>query len=311
MKKLLVFAGLFALCVWYMWPEKQNSQVAPVSAPKVEPEKLTSKYIQRDEKTGEQFRCEKRDSAGVLRELEIGFADGTKGTRYYDATGVLHRIVRTTESGSTLSAKVGADSKFESFEETNKNGVVVSRYSRSRTNEYALPLFKQYRDDGTLRCEVVLEKGGRVWRTYHLDGKTVHAEADLNPLRNWAKIYRADGSLHFEEKLADPKARFGSIVNHIAIVYSSDGKPTERITSDEGPYSNWQMSIKDVAILNADGTVKSNGRPERDGTGYRAKLVNTVYQSFVEVIADAHKGSHEGVWGLQEKRGDLADVLND
>jgi hypothetical protein len=300
-----------ALSAWCIWPEKPVAlEKIPVAAPKVEPEKLTTKYIQRDEKTGEQFRCEKRDSAGVLRELEIAYVEGTKGTRHYDATGHLKRLVRTTESGTTLSADVDADGNFGSFEERNKKGVVVGRYKREKLNGYSLPLFKFYRDDGTLEVEVVFEQKQLVCRSYYDDGKTIHLEADNDTRRKWCKIYRPDGTLQFDEKITDPKAPLGSVVDHVATVYSPDGKPVERLTSNEGPYSSWRISVKNVEVLNADGSVKSSGGPERDGVGYRAKLINKVHQGFVDAIESAHKRMNQARWRTGEKEQDLKDVLD-
>lgn len=306
--KYLFLALLAALAAWYWWPGSSSVQPEPVKQ-SVAPAKLTLRYFQRDEKTGEQYRCEKRDETGVLRELEIAYADNTKGTRYYDSTGVLKRVTHVTAAGSIASAEIDDKGTFTEFEVRNKAGIVVWRFSQD--DDYALPIYKRYRDDGTLWCELVVDKNkSRIWRAYHANGKTVRLETEQDPLRKWLKMYNADGTLLFEQKISDPAVRFGSIVTHIGTVYTK-GTPTERLTSTEGPYSNWHMSVEKVETLNADGTVKSSKKPERDGAGYRAKLLNTLFQQIVDDVEAAHDQSHHGVWDSSSILHSLRTVLKD
>lgn len=309
--------------VWYSFPDtfrtRNNEPVAVTKAePKVTPnpdqEKLTARYIQRHEDTGESFRCEKRNSAGVLRELEIAYADNTRGVRYYDEAGQLKRITRSTESGSMLSSDVGSDGSVDSFEEKDKQGTVIARYRRQKKKDgYSDLLFKLYRPDGTLSCEYDVIKDEPIWRTYHADGKTVWLETDCSPTRQWLRIYRPDGKLHFEQKLVDPqKVRYGAIVTHTGVIYDASGKATEQLISTEGPYSNWGMSVTKVQFLNsADGSVAREESPTRQGTGYRSPLTNKLYQDFVDQVHAAHEVRHKGHWGGSEKQTTLKDVLRD
>ncbi len=267
-----------------------NPQPAPGPQP-VGPDTLTAKILPRDPATGETMRIERRDESGVLRELEIHFSDRSTGVRYYNSVGRITKVTRRTDAGEQFEGEVSADGKLVTKgEHRDSGGKPVSSFQRISAEREVRQYF---RTDGTLKAEEAAGKGSTLWKSYHADGRTVHIETEGGNVRQWLKIYHPDGSLLYEETVSDPNARFGAMLTYNGTVYAS-GKARRRIIATEGPFSNWYSSVKQVDELAEDGSVTSSDEPLRDGSGFRAKLIDSVLQGIVDSKASTWTVMNDG-----------------
>lgn len=285
--------------------------VAPANAPDV----LTTKTFLRDEKTGEVLRRETRDSLGVLRELEIYYADKTIGVRTYNQQGKLLKVSRTIEGGGKVEGAPDATGqRCLEWTQLNAKGVTVRHMKWTGNGMDGNYRLRQFREDGTLLWERDVEQGkGLVFRMFHEDGKTLQLEAEVSRVRKRVEIYEANGKLLYREKLKDPtQARFGDVVEYIGEVLDSAGKVSRRAELNDGPYSGWDSGITNVDELADDGTVKSSGFPERvDNTNYRSKLKDAQLQRIIELKNLAYKTQNMGGLRAEVQERHLDDVLND
>lgn len=287
----------------------QPPAVALATAPDV----LTTKTFLRDEKTGEVLRRETRDSLGVLRELEIYYADKTVGVRSYKQ-GKLVKVSRTTESGGKVEGVPDASGqRCLEWTEANDKGVVVRHMKWSGNGVDGNYRLRVFREDGTLYWEKVVDQEVLVFRMFYKDGKTRQFEAEEGQVRKRVEIYEADGKLFYSEKLKDPnKAGFGDRVEYVGEVFDSAGRVRRRAELNDGPYSGWNSRITNVDELADDGTVASSAHPERvDPTRYRSKLKDAQLQRIIELKNLAYETQNSGGLQAQVQERHLDDVLND
>ncbi|MBY0546774.1 MAG: hypothetical protein K2W95_05750 [Candidatus Obscuribacterales bacterium] len=285
--------------------------VAPANAPDV----LTTKTFLRDEKTGEVLRRETRDSLGVLRELEIYYADKTIGVRSYNQQGKLLKVSRTIEGGGKVEGAPDASGqRCLEWTQLNAKGITVRHMKWADNGMDGNYRLRQFREDGTLYWEKVVDQGkGLVFRMFHEDGNTLQLEAEVGNLRQRVEIYEADGKLLYREKLKDPAtARYGDVVDYVGEVFDSAGKVRRRAALNDGPYSGWDSGITNVDELADDGTVKSSARPEReDDTNFRSKLKDKQFRRIVELKNLAYKTQNNGGLRAEVQEQELDDVLRD
>lgn len=309
----MVLIGYTGWCIFTPRPEEPPAVVTqqPAVAPAAAPDVLTSKTVLRDESTGESLRIEKRDGQGVMRELEIHFADKTIGRRYYDPTGLnVVKVSRSTPGGGTMEGVPGADGRFSQWTQTNEKGVVVRHMKWLGKTGYQLRVFRQ---DGTLFWEkIVTFEKGKVFRQYQDDGKTLLFETEAGNLRTRTEVYDAAGKLLYREKLADPaKARFGDVVEFVGEILDSSGKVVRRTICNEGPYSGWDDSFTDVDELADDGTVKSSFHPDReDNTDYRSPYKDKQLKHIHGVKDKAYRIQNEGGLNAEVDEQKLDEVLS-
>ena len=291
-----------------------GDQPEPVPAPEAPAEKLTCKYLPRDEKTGERLRVEKRDAHGSLRQVEIHYSNNTIGLRYLDNLGRITKISRTTPEGNLLEGRIDKqNNEVIEYSLTSSKGTLLYRVAELASEQ---TLHQEFRADGTLLLEEKINGKEHLFKLFHDDGRTVHVEAEvygdwLGKVRRNLKVYQPNGTLLYQEKGADPHAQPGQILSYIGTVHDANGKARQRLTSTEGQTSLWSASKLLVEDLNEDGTVAKSSQPERGPFPYRAKLDDPVLQSLVEAKDTCHKLMAKGHHHMQFWRNDLAAVLRD
>ena len=311
MKKFICLTSValvVCLTIWLLCPSKGDEDL-PVPPPVPSPEKLTVKHFPRDEKTGESLRSETRDEFGSLRQLEIHYSDKTTGMRFYNALGRLTKISRSTTNGAIMEASLSAGSNsITEWSRRDSQGALLLRAKFIAPDKWQ---YQSFRADGTLQWQNTLEADDKqIFKTFHSDGKTVHIETSIGAIRQWLKIYRPDGRLLYHEQVADPNAKFGSAITYNGTVHSDSGTALQRLSSVEGPHSNWHGTVRTVDELADDGTVKRSGPPATvNNSGFRKKLADPVLQGIVVSKTECYKLMVEGHLRSQSWQSDLEEVL--
>ncbi len=308
-----ILVVLFAALVWKCCNRTQEIVSLPSPVPAAQPV-LTATYMVRDEKTGERLRIEKRDESGVLRELEILYLTGDTGVRHYSAAGRLMRVTLSQTTGMTFEGEPAVDGKsFNNFQVKNKAGVVVRRGEALGDNQPDMAEHRRYsifRDDGTLLCVEEIGVRPYIFRVYHADGKTLHMETEIGQFRKWLKIYTPDAKLFYEEKV-EVNAKYGDMIRYPGTIFDGAGKPSKKLVSTEGPYSNWHAHIVLVEVVNPDGSVVSSSTPEVESDRYQAPLRDPVLQGIVDAKARCYKVRNEEAIRNEVCENELERVLFD
>ncbi|MBY0552008.1 MAG: hypothetical protein K2W95_32290 [Candidatus Obscuribacterales bacterium] len=244
-------------------------------------QQLIVKVIPRDsESTGEAFRVEKRDVFGVLREIEVKFADGTTGRRYYENDGSI-KITRETDKGGVLEAVLRPGRSLTRWVHKDSQGVVKLSVKSVGGKVH----LRTYRNAGTIEFEKILTPDSVSVRLYHADGKTLQLSAIVDSTGKRLEVYNADGKLSYSER---PIKAEGEGFNYEGELSDSPGRFYLRTSSRDGPY-NWETFFTSVSVLAEDGTVKSSEVPESYVSGGDRKYKDPRLQVIVDLKNRAFK----------------------
>lgn len=304
-KVLVILIVGYALCLSIssmLRPPTPKPDPAIVKQTSAE-QQLIVKVIPRDsESTGEAFRVEKRDVFGVLREIEVKFADGTTGRRYYENDGSI-KITRETDKGGVLEAVLRPGRSITRWVHKDNQGVVKLSVKSVEGKVH----LKTYRNAGTIEFEKILTPDSVSVRLYHADGKTLQLSAIVDSTGKRLEVYNADGKLSYRERPINPENKG---LTYEGELFDSLGRLCLHTSSREGPY-DWQSWFTSVSVLAEDGTVKSSGVPESHVSGGDRKYKDPRLQFIVDLKNRAFKMWNRSNIQRSIFQSDLERVLKD